>query len=78
MSARKHTDKDYLFISTMGTILGILSSWVSIALSQNTAAVALDRVQSIIDENSTTPEVRADARRSLAIEKESAIRHGKP
>ncbi len=68
----------YLFLSTMTTILGILNSWLSVILTQNTAAVALDRVAEIIEEHSTTPEVKTNARRAVAIEKASAIRGGKP
>lgn len=68
----------YLFLSTMTTILGILISWLNIAMTKNTAAVALARIKRIIDEHSTTPEVRENSRRAINIEKESAIRHGKP
>ncbi len=68
----------YLFLSTMGTILGILVTWLNIALTKNTAAVALERIKHIIDEHSTTPEVNENARRAIEIEKESALRHGKP
>lgn len=68
----------YLFLSTMTTILGILVTWLNINLTKNTAAVALERIKHIIDEHSTTPEVNENARRAIEIEKESAIRHGKP
>ena len=68
----------YLFLSTMSTILGILTTWLNIAMTRNTAAVALERIKKIIDEHSTTPEVKENARRAVQIEKESAIRHGKP
>ena len=66
------------FLSSMGTILGTLSAWLNIALSKNTAEVALDRVQDIIDEASDTPEVNEDFRRSIEIEKASAARNGRP
>lgn len=68
----------YLFLSTMSTMLDILSAWLSYSVAKNTAAVALDRVADIIDEHSTTPEVKESARRTVAIEKESAIRNDKP
>ena len=68
----------YLFLSTMSTILGILVTWLNIYLTKNTAAVALERIKRIIDEHSTTPEVNENARRAIEIEKESALRHGKP
>ncbi len=68
----------YLFLSTMSTILGILVTWLNIAMTRNTAAVALERIKRIIDEHSTTPEVNENARRGIEIEKQSAIRHGKP
>ncbi|MBO7177447.1 MAG: ABC transporter ATP-binding protein, partial [Clostridia bacterium] len=64
----------YAFLSSMGTILGTVSSWLNISLSKNSATVALERVKQIIDEHSTTPEVADSSRRSLQIEKESAIR----
>lgn len=68
----------YLFVSTMSTILGVVMSWINLGFSQSTAAVSLERIQKIIEENSTTPEVSVDARRSIDIEKASALRHGKP
>ncbi|MBQ9735555.1 MAG: ABC transporter ATP-binding protein, partial [Clostridia bacterium] len=68
----------YLFLSTMTTILGVIISWLNIYFSQSSAAVALERIDAIIAEHSTTPEVAEDARRSVAIEKESAMRAGKP
>ena len=68
----------YLFISTMGTIFSVIISWLNLFFSQSTAAVALERIDAIIAEHSTTPEVAADSRRSIEIEKESAKRHGKP
>ena len=66
----------YAFLSSMGTILGTLSSWLNVAMTQPMAAEALDRVNRIIDENSTTPEVREEARRSLSIERAHAQNAG--
>ncbi|MBE6655761.1 MAG: ABC transporter ATP-binding protein [Ruminococcaceae bacterium] len=68
----------YLFISTMGTIFSVIIAWLNLFFAQSTAAVALERIDAIIAEHSTTPEVAADSRRSVEIEKASAIRHGKP
>ena len=68
----------YLFLSTMTTMLNILNSWLGYSMAKNTAAVALDRVADIIDEHSTTPEVKESARRFVATEKASAIQNGKP
>lgn len=68
----------YAFLSSMTTILATLSSWLNLGLTKNNAAEALDRVSKIIEEHSTTPEVAAAARRSITIEKESAIAHGRP
>lgn len=68
----------YLFLSTMTTILGILISWLNILLTHHSAAVALERIDRIIEEHSTTPEAKENARRAIDIEKQSAIRHGKP
>ena len=66
------------FVASMGTILGTLSNWLNIALQKHSAQVALDRVQDIIEEASDTPEVAEDFRRSLEIEKQSAIRNDRP
>ena len=68
----------YLFISTMTTIFSVIISWLNLFFSQSTAAVALERIDAIIAEHSTTPEVAADSRRSIEIEKSSAQRHGLP
>ena len=68
----------YLFVSTMTTILGVVMSWINLGFSQSTAAVSMERIDRIIAEHSTTPEVSDDARRSIKIEKESAKRRGKP
>ena len=68
----------YLFVSTMGAIFGVIIAWLSLFFSQSSAAVALERIDAIITEHSTTPEVAEEARRSIEIEKASAKRHGKP
>ena len=68
----------YLFISTMGTIFGVIISWLNLFFAQSTAAVALERIDAVIAEHSTTPEVAENSRRSIEIEKDSAQRHGKP
>ena len=66
------------FLASMTTILGTLSNWLNIALQRNSAEVALDRIQSIIEEETDVPEVAPEACRSLEIEKESAMRREKP
>ncbi|MBQ9129253.1 MAG: ABC transporter ATP-binding protein, partial [Clostridia bacterium] len=68
----------YAFLSSMATILSTLSSWLNVAMTQPMAAEALERVTRIIDENSTTPEVREEARRSLAVERAHAQNEGEP
>ena len=68
----------YLFLSTMTTMFSILTAWLNMGLTHQSATVALHRIDRVIAEHSSTPEVRENARRAVGIEKESAIRHGKP
>ena len=68
----------YLFLSTMTTMFGILTAWLNMTLTHQSASVAMERIDKVIAEHSTTPEVRESARRAVGIERESAIRHEKP
>lgn len=68
----------YLFLSTMTTIFSILTAWLNMSLTYQSASVALERIDTVIAQHSTTPEVRENARRAIAVERESAQRHGKP
>ena len=68
----------YLFLSTMTTIFSILTAWLNMTLTHQSALVAIERIDKVIEEHSTTPEVRESARRAISIESASAIRNGKP
>lgn len=68
----------YLFLSTMTSIFSILVAWMNMTLTHQTASVALERIDKVIKEHSTTPEVKENARRAIEIERERAKRHGKP
>ncbi len=68
----------FAFINSMGIILSTLSSMLQIFLSQSSASAGLDKIQTIIDSKSDTPEVAEGRARSVEIEKERAQKAGKP
>lgn len=68
----------YLFLSTMTTIFSILTAWLNMTLTHQSALVAMERIDKVIKEHSTTPEVTESARRAIRTESRNAIRDGKP
>ena len=68
----------FAFISSMGIILSTISSILQIVLNQNSAAAGLEKIQSVIDYTSETPEVEDQRQRNIAIERASAISKQKP
>jgi len=68
----------YLFLSTMTTMFGILTAWLNMTLTHQSASVAMERIDKVIAQHSTTPEVRESARRAVETERASAVRSGKP
>lgn len=68
----------YAFLSSMGSILGILISWLNIGLVKASADSGLSKITEILKIRSSTPEKDEDKRRSISVERDSAIAKGKP
>lgn len=62
----------YAFLSSMGTILGILVSWLSLGLSKASAESGLEHITNVLNTKTTTPEKEEMRRRSIEVEKQSA------
>jgi len=67
----------YAFLSSMGEILGILISWLSIGITKASAMSGLNKIYEILDTDTTVPEKQANVR-NIAISKESNERKGGP
>lgn len=68
----------YAFLSSMGTILGTLISWLSIGLQKSTAEAGLHRILSILSMHTTTPEIDGEHARNIDVEKSNAQKKHKP
>ena len=68
----------FAFITSMGIILSTLSTVLQILLGQGNAAAGLEKIQSIIDSTTDTPETPEGRARNIDIERESAKKSGKP
>lgn len=68
----------YAFLSSMGNILAILISWLNMGLQKSSAESGLSKIQQILEQHTTTPEVDESHRRSIEIERNSAMSKGKP
>lgn len=68
----------FAFITSMGIILSTLSSILQILLGQGNATAGLEKIQSIIDSKTDTPETEEGRTRNIDIERESAKKNGKP
>ncbi len=68
----------YAFLSSMGTILATLTSWLTIGLTKSTAEAGLYKILRILDMQTTTPEVDTDHVRSVEVERTSALSGNKP
>ncbi|MDY3927778.1 MAG: ABC transporter ATP-binding protein [Clostridia bacterium] len=68
----------YAFLSSMGTILAILTSWLNIGLQKSSAEAGLYKIMQILDTDTSTPEIDKDHTRNIAVEKESARNNNKP
>lgn len=68
----------YAFLSSMGTILSVLTSWLGLSLQKSAAEVAMGTIQEIINETTTTPELPEGTARSVEVERHSAMESGKP
>ncbi len=68
----------YAFLSSMGTILATLVSWMSLALQKSHAEAGLHKILAILDTHTSTPELESNHTRSIDVERESAKTAGKP
>ncbi len=68
----------YAFLSSMGIIMGVLISWMNIGLVKSSAEAGLEKVQSVLDSKTTTPEPENGKARSLEIEREKSKSHNRP
>lgn len=68
----------YAFLSSMGTILATLTSWLSIGLQKSTAEAGLHRILSILSMHTTTPEIDGEHARNVDVEKSNALRKHMP
>ncbi len=68
----------YAFLSSMGSILAILISWLNIGLQKASAESGLAKITDILNQNSSTPEIASSRQRSVEVERASAISKGKP
>ena len=68
----------FAFINSMGIILSTLSMMLQIFLNQSSATAGLEKIQSIIDSTTDTPETEEGRARSIDIERESARKGRKP
>lgn len=68
----------YAFLSSMGSILSILISWMNLSLTKSSAEAGLHKILEILDTSTSTPEKELNHTRNIEIEKERAIKSGKP
>ncbi|MDY3845609.1 MAG: ABC transporter ATP-binding protein [Eubacteriales bacterium] len=66
----------YAFLSSMGTILGVLTSWLNISLQKSAANVAMEKIEEIIRENSSTPELPDGKVKNIISERDRAYASG--
>ena len=68
----------YAFLSSMGSILAILISWLNIGLQQSSAESGLSKIVDVLEQHSSTPEKEENHQRDVKVERDSAIAKGKP
>lgn len=68
----------YAFLSSVGIILSTLVSWMNLGFQKTGAEAGLYKILTILDTNTSTPEIDASHSRNIQIEKESAIKNNKP
>ncbi len=68
----------YAFLSSMGSILAILTSWLNIGLQKASAESGLSKITNILSQSSSTPEIDSSRQRSIEVERTSAMAKGKP
>ncbi len=68
----------YAFLSCMGILLDTLNSWLALFLQYSSADVAMRKIDAVMKEHTSTPELEEGKTHSIEIERESAKRSGKP
>ncbi len=68
----------FAFLGSMTTIQTILGSWLSLALSKNQVDVAMEKINAVIEEASSTPDMEEGRLRSIEVERNSAKAQKKP
>lgn len=68
----------YAFLSSMTSILGILVSWLNIGLIKSSADSGLAKITEVLNIPSSTPEKEEVKRRSVSVERASAMAKNKP
>lgn len=68
----------YAFLSSMGSILAILISWLNIGLQKSSAESGLSKIVQVLEQHSSTPEKEENKQRDISVERDSAIAKGKP
>ncbi len=68
----------YAFLSSMSALLGTFNTWLTMGFTRNNAEVSLDQIFSMMDENSSTPEVASEKAHNIEEEKSSAEEKGLP
>ncbi len=68
----------FAFLTSMGSILSTLSMWLGMALTKNSVDVAMDKINAVINEATSTPDVDEGHTRSIEIERMTASADGLP
>ncbi len=68
----------YAFLSSMGSILGIMITWLNIGLQKSSAESGLGKIVAVLNTKSATPEKEVSRQRSIEVERDSAMQKNKP
>ncbi len=62
----------FAFISSMTTIQGVLTAWLNMALTKSSVDVAMEKINAVIEEASSTPDTEDGQQLSVEKEREAA------
>lgn len=68
----------YAFLSSMGSILGILITWLNMGLQKSSAESGLEKIMKVLEQNSSTPEIEEEEKLDVRYEKSTAASLKKP
>ena len=68
----------YAFLSSMGSILGILIAWLNMGLQKSSAESGLEKIMKVLEQNSSTPEIGEHEKKDIRYEKSAARSLKKP